>query len=38
LFLLDWGQRIDFGTEIVGIWHEFNGMVPLLLIRKFMKD
>jgi len=37
LFLLNWGQRIDFGTEIVGIQHEFNSMVPLLPIRQFIK-
>jgi len=33
LFLLD----IDFGAEVVGIWYEFNGMVPLLPIGQFIK-
>jgi len=37
LFLLNWGQRVDFGAEVVGIQHKFNGVVPLLLIRKFIK-
>ena len=37
LFLLNWGQRIDFGAEIVGIQHKFNGVVPLLLIRQFIE-
>ena len=37
LLLFDWCQRVEFGAEVVGIWHKFNGMVPLLLIRQFIK-
>ena len=37
LFLLNWGQGVDLGAEVVGIWYEFDGMAPLLLIRQFIK-
>jgi len=37
MFLLDQSQRVDFGTEVVGIWYEFDGMVPLLLMGQFVK-
>ena len=37
LFLLDWGQRVDLGAEVVGIQYELDGMVPLLLIRQLVK-
>jgi len=37
LFLLDWGQRVDFGAEVVGIWCKLYSMVPLLLIGQFIK-
>ena len=38
LFLFDQGQGIYLGAEVVGIQYKFNGMVPLLLIRQFIKD
>src|SRR5882724_3512577 len=37
LFLFDLGQGIDLGAEVVGIWYKFDGMVPLLPIRQFIK-
>ena len=37
LVLLDWDQGIDLGAEVVGIWYEFDGMVPLLLIGKLIE-
>src|SRR5882724_2515655 len=36
LFLLDC-QGVDLGAEVVGIWFKLDGMVPLLLIRQFIK-
>ena len=37
LFLLDQGQWVDLGAEVVGIQYEFDGMVPLLPIGQFNK-
>jgi len=37
LFLLNWGQGVDLGAEVVNIQYEFDGMVPLLPIGKFFK-
>ena len=38
LFLLDQGQRVDFWAEVVGIPYQFDGMIPLLPIRQFVKS
>src|SRR5882724_6502487 len=37
LFLFDWRKGVDLGAEVGGIGYKLDGMIPLLLIRQFIK-
>ena len=37
MFLFNWGQGIDLGAEVTGIWYKFDGMVPLLLVWQLVE-